>query len=538
MKNFDIKQNVTAEPVAGKYLLEILTRGMYSNPLHIYREYIQNAADSIDRAIDEEIINKDEAYIHIVIDKKKKVVTITDNGIGLPFLTAKKVLMSIGDSNKDGIVERGFRGIGRLGGLAYADEVKFITTSIGDNKAFIVSCDCVKLRDLLQKSNHETQDVMETFLAISSFDEREANPDDHYFTVIMRGVAEESVLLDESQVHNYLAQNAPVDFDDQLLFSLAGKIRDFFKSQGFPLVSYNLYQEKRKVPIYKLYSRTLSTGQQKRTKAKDHIRNIEFIYEKDDFGKPLYIGWLAITDFSGIISDENVQGIRLRKGNIQVGDNNTFARFFPSEGNTANRMFAGEIHVLHDEILPNSQRDDFEPGIAYECLKTKLTNWAYLINKKYRRGTSEATSALKRLQKANQEQRELESQIQAGSITSDIKRQKVSDDLEKITKKRDEAKKVVLRALDKGTFDSDRKQTIEKALKQTERDEKNAIKLRTLITDADYATKNDLPSSYSRAERNLYQRMIAVIDLYFKDKPEVASELHERIKQELSVKKK
>lgn len=228
----------------------------------------------------------------------------------------------------------------------------------------------------------------------------------------------------------------------------------------------------------------------------------------------------------------------MRKGNIQVGDNKTFARFFPSEGNTANRMFAGEIHVLHDEILPNSQRDDFEPGIAYECLKTKLTNWAYLINKKYRRGTSEATSALKRLQKANQEQRELESQIQAGSITSDIKRQKVSDDLEKITKKRDEAKKVVLRALDKGTFDSDRKQTIEKALKQTERDEKNAIKLRTLITDADYATKNDLPSSYSRAERNLYQRMIAVIDLYFKDKPEVASELHEKIKQELSVKKK
>ena len=40
------------EPVAGKFLLEILTRGMYSNPIHVYREYIQNSSDSIDKAIE------------------------------------------------------------------------------------------------------------------------------------------------------------------------------------------------------------------------------------------------------------------------------------------------------------------------------------------------------------------------------------------------------------------------------------------------------------------------------------------------------
>ena len=36
-----------SEPIAGKYLLEILTKGMYSNPMHVYREYIQNASDSM-----------------------------------------------------------------------------------------------------------------------------------------------------------------------------------------------------------------------------------------------------------------------------------------------------------------------------------------------------------------------------------------------------------------------------------------------------------------------------------------------------------
>lgn len=44
------------EPVAGKFLLEILTRGMYSNPMHIYREYIQNSSDSIDKAIEAGIL--------------------------------------------------------------------------------------------------------------------------------------------------------------------------------------------------------------------------------------------------------------------------------------------------------------------------------------------------------------------------------------------------------------------------------------------------------------------------------------------------
>lgn len=33
--------------VVGKYTLETLTNGMYSNSLDLYREYIQNAVDSM-----------------------------------------------------------------------------------------------------------------------------------------------------------------------------------------------------------------------------------------------------------------------------------------------------------------------------------------------------------------------------------------------------------------------------------------------------------------------------------------------------------
>lgn len=75
-------------------------------------------------------------------------------------------------------------------------------------------------------------------------------------------------------------------------------------------------------------------------------------------------------------------------------------------------------------------------------------------------------------------------------------------------------------------------------ISQTETATKKVAALNTKIVNAGYATKNDLPSSYSRDERKLYQRIISVIDIYFADDPKTAEALREKIKSELSVKKK
>ena len=45
--------------IIGKYTLESLTNGMYSSPLDMYREYIQNAVDSIDIAIEQGLISSE-----------------------------------------------------------------------------------------------------------------------------------------------------------------------------------------------------------------------------------------------------------------------------------------------------------------------------------------------------------------------------------------------------------------------------------------------------------------------------------------------
>ena len=58
----------------GKNTIENLTTAMYEDLRILYREYIQNSADSIDRAIQYSLITADEAIIEIEINKKKKYV--------------------------------------------------------------------------------------------------------------------------------------------------------------------------------------------------------------------------------------------------------------------------------------------------------------------------------------------------------------------------------------------------------------------------------------------------------------------------------
>lgn len=193
---------------------------------------------------------------------------------------------------------------------------------------------------------------------------------------------------------------------------------------------------------------------------------------------------------------------------------------------------------MHNELIPNSQRDDFEPNAIYNEMRQALSKWAGEINKKYRRGMSEATSALRRLNQLNAEQKELEEKIDSGAITSDEKREQIAEKLKQIAKKREVEEKTVRNAQVRGTFDVDRKETVEKVLSQTEIAARKVTSLNKKVINADYATKHDLPTSYSRDERKLYQRIITVIDTFFNEEPETAEKLREAIKSELSVKKK
>ena len=72
-----------SEPVIGRQVLDIITTGMYDDPLMVYREYIQNAVDSIDLAIERQILDSNQGEIRIEISGLNRSISIQDNGIGM-----------------------------------------------------------------------------------------------------------------------------------------------------------------------------------------------------------------------------------------------------------------------------------------------------------------------------------------------------------------------------------------------------------------------------------------------------------------------
>ena len=140
----------------GKNILDNLTTGMYSDSKVIYREYIQNSCDQIDLAIKLGILSSEDGYVDIYIDKKKRYISIKDNATGVKNANFIEDVGDIANSNKEIGKNKGFRGIGRLCGLAYCKVLKFTTSYLGENTKSIMTCDAQKMRAMLVENKKYT----------------------------------------------------------------------------------------------------------------------------------------------------------------------------------------------------------------------------------------------------------------------------------------------------------------------------------------------------------------------------------------------
>lgn len=223
----------------GKFTLESLTTGMYSEPESCYREYIQNAVDSIDMAIESGLLQLEDSRIEIIVDEDHQVISIRDNGTGISSKLARKTLLDIGNSSKLHTVNRGFRGIGRLGGLSYCKKLSFCTTVRGEDVKTIVTFDCEKLRALLipgQGDEHTLQSVIEAVTDVTVLEEQSSS---HYFIVKMEDVDDIATLLDIDLVRDYISQVAPLPFRKAFYWSSA--IKQELNSKGITLQEYPIF---------------------------------------------------------------------------------------------------------------------------------------------------------------------------------------------------------------------------------------------------------------------------------------------------------
>ena len=334
--------------IFGKYILDSLSVGMYSHPLMSLREYVQNSADAVDCLPD----CQHSAPIEIAVDGRKRSLTIHDNGIGVPLSKAKSTLLNIGCSEKDPTLNRGFRGIGRLGGLAYCDELKFVTKSQGEGIVSECTWDCKKLRQLIADPTASV-DTESLIKAVSMFKQHKYSGsfNDHFFKVEMNMIHDgRNNLLNVPAIRSYLSQVAPVPFHPN--FSFGQLIDNELVTRIKSYRTYSIFVNGQQ--IYKPYADvvTLSKG------SSETVKNVNFVELQGESGI-LGFGWLGDLSLQGTVSaSTGMDGLRLRYGNILIGNKETLSGFFRER--RFNNYLIGEIHVCVNELVPNSRRDDFE----------------------------------------------------------------------------------------------------------------------------------------------------------------------------------
>ena len=139
--------------IFGANILENLTTGMYQDSKVIYREYIQNACDQIDKAVKDGVLKQGEGAIGIWPDLDSRTIVIEDNATGISADFFKQTLGNIADSDKIIGEDKGFRGIGRLCGLAYCEQLVFRSSAKGEDIESIMVCDAKKMRRMIDENS-------------------------------------------------------------------------------------------------------------------------------------------------------------------------------------------------------------------------------------------------------------------------------------------------------------------------------------------------------------------------------------------------
>ena len=335
--------------LVGADILNLVTTGMYHTPLAVYREYIQNSADAIECSD-----LPDQGRVEISIDPGERNVKIRDNGPGLTHAEARRALIPIARSSKQRGVDRGFRGIGRLAGLAFANRVRFRTRESGMQPVTEITWDGTSLR-ASALSGVDPEQLIHDCVAVSRI--TGSDWPDHFFEVELEHIARHAAgkILNRSAVQRYVAEVCPVPMSEEFPFKT--EIEELFAGRRLPL-ALEVVLDGDPNPICRKHGIGLKFSDNR----EDMFVELQSVrIPAADNNSDAAIGWIAHSSYLGAIPKElGVRGLRLREGNIQIGDEHALDQLFREE--RFNRWCVGELHIVDERLIPNGRRDYFEPS--------------------------------------------------------------------------------------------------------------------------------------------------------------------------------
>ncbi len=352
--------------VIGQDVLELISSAMYVDPMTIYREYIQNAADAIDDARRQGLLGASDAgRVDIAIDPLTRSVRIRDNGGGVAWPDFVRKLTALGASTKRGTPARGFRGVGRLAGLAYAQELIFRSRVAGETHVSELRWDCRGLRVALRAVGADNG-AAALIRSIIMIDRIEATGyPKRFFEVELKRVVRlrSDRLMSPGAVSDYLSQVAPVPFAPD--FKLGKTITAALRSR-MEISELDIRIEGLDAPVYRPHRDQFVDN-----KHLIKFESVDVIEVPGLNSEVAAIAWILHHDYEGAVpTDALVKGLRLRSGNVQVGDHALLEELYPEP--RFNIWSVGEVHVVDPQITPNGRRDHFEQNAHFHNLLNHL----------------------------------------------------------------------------------------------------------------------------------------------------------------------
>ena len=503
--------------VFGKNILEHLTAGMYYDSKVIFREYIQNACDQIDVAVNEGILSeKAEGKIDIDINVKSRKVTITDNATGISAANFRRQLEDIANSDKVLGENKGFRGIGRLCGLAYCKTLSFISTYRGESVQSIMTIDAQKMRDMIASPIKYTAE--EIIVETAKFSHDTAPVDDHGFIVCLDDINKDNTdLLNKAEVEAYLSFVAPVPYSNK--FYLRSKIYEHAKAIGHPIDEYCVYvggNQIFKEYGMRLYSKSNSSGSKQEY---DHFTDLAF-YDIKKGNDLIAWMWYGLCRFEKAIpkADNPMYGFRVRQGNIQIGDNTILVKFFKED--RGNSYFVGEVFAISPLLIPNTYRDNFNENETRNYFEQEIKRYCYdQLNKLYNQA-AKLKAAYQKLTDYTSAVEELEKKTSKGFV-DDKEKADLTRKVVEAEQKKDEAAKIIAKIPSDNTS-KEPLEIVQRAIKDhfdkkdVEKKAKQAEKKQTAVVVTQPEKPKYFTDSLSRLDKNKRKLVAQVIGIVSK----------------------
>jgi Histidine kinase-, DNA gyrase B-, and HSP90-like ATPase len=349
----------------------ILSSDLYPRKLEIVREYIQNASDAIDAFAAIADILKDTSEPQIKISIQGRSLLIFDNGIGMNQEEVSK-LRRIAYSEKKAGEEAGYKGIGKLAGIAVADKLKISSTSYGDTKLHHFEFRAKDMREEIgqKKKQGVIEHASDAIIRHTTLWSTDIDRAAHFTLVEVRGISESCPeLLDANRLKEYIGDIAPVDFSPEFKWGarLSQHLRQNVPDYS-PKTVYLSKQNGERIRICKPYDNSMMIAEP------EYIE----VHDKENLNNTLALCWYAtkgqevlgqirpagkIFSVDGETDDlrdkKRFAGLVYKLFGFSVGDRSLPVRTLWGQSGPRALWFTGEIHIIDKNVLPTTDRSDF-----------------------------------------------------------------------------------------------------------------------------------------------------------------------------------